>query len=255
MMRQFRRDGLADRQPGARPFVHTRRAVWSRARSDGRDRAPSSTHDGRPRVRGGVARPATRSRRELAIRSALDARLTHGGDRRGDHRPRPVADRRPLAARARSRSPRSTWPPRSRPGCCRSAGGPPGRASARAGYRVLLATPTGEHHMLALRMVGDLLREAGCQVVMLGPDVPAEALARRRAPRAARGLQLDRPRRRRLHADHDPRGPARVPHRRVRDRRARDQLAPALASRDQRLREGLGRGRGRRRRRQAAEFN
>ena len=50
-------------------------------------------------------------------------------------------------------------------------------ARARAGYRVMLATPTGEHHMLALRMVGDLLREVGCQVVMLGPDMPAESLA------------------------------------------------------------------------------
>jgi methanogenic corrinoid protein MtbC1 len=50
-------------------------------------------------------------------------------------------------------------------------------ARDRAGYRVLLATPTGEHHVLALRMVGDLLREVGCQVVMLGPDLPAEALA------------------------------------------------------------------------------
>ena len=42
---------------------------------------------------------------------------------------------------------------------------------------VMLATPTGEQHVLALRMVGDLLREVGCQVVMLGPDMPAEALA------------------------------------------------------------------------------
>jgi len=50
-------------------------------------------------------------------------------------------------------------------------------ARGRAGYRVLLATPAGEHHVLALRMVGDLLREAGCQVVMLGADLPAEALA------------------------------------------------------------------------------
>jgi methanogenic corrinoid protein MtbC1 len=50
-------------------------------------------------------------------------------------------------------------------------------ARGRAGYRVLLATPTGEQHVLALRMVGDLLREAGCQVVMLGADLPPEALA------------------------------------------------------------------------------
>jgi methanogenic corrinoid protein MtbC1 len=48
---------------------------------------------------------------------------------------------------------------------------------ARAGYRVMLATPAGEQHVVALRMVGELLREAGCQTVMLGPDVPAGALA------------------------------------------------------------------------------
>jgi methanogenic corrinoid protein MtbC1 len=50
-------------------------------------------------------------------------------------------------------------------------------AQARSGYRVLLATPSGEQHVMALRMVGDLLREVGCQVLMLGADVPAEALA------------------------------------------------------------------------------
>jgi methanogenic corrinoid protein MtbC1 len=48
---------------------------------------------------------------------------------------------------------------------------------ARASYRVLLATPSGEHHVVALRMTGELLRETGCQVLMLGPDVPADALA------------------------------------------------------------------------------
>src|SRR3954451_13608021 len=48
---------------------------------------------------------------------------------------------------------------------------------ARTRYRALLATPAGEQHVVALRMVGELLREAGCQVVMLGPDVPAPALA------------------------------------------------------------------------------
>jgi methanogenic corrinoid protein MtbC1 len=51
----------------------------------------------------------------------------------------------------------------------------------------MLATPTGEQHVLALRMVADLLREVGCQVVMLGPDVPSDALAaaaRAHAPHA-----------------------------------------------------------------------
>ena len=48
--------------------------------------------------------------------------------------------------------------------------------SSRTGRRVLLATPTGELHVVALRMVENLLRDAGYDVVMLGPDVPGEAL-------------------------------------------------------------------------------
>jgi methanogenic corrinoid protein MtbC1 len=43
--------------------------------------------------------------------------------------------------------------------------------------RVLLATPGGEHHVVALRMIADLLREAGYAVIMLGSDVPPGALA------------------------------------------------------------------------------
>jgi methanogenic corrinoid protein MtbC1 len=49
---------------------------------------------------------------------------------------------------------------------------------ARSGRRVMLATPSGELHVVGLRMVGGLLREAGYDVVMLGADVPAAALAR-----------------------------------------------------------------------------
>src|SRR5215213_8499625 len=47
----------------------------------------------------------------------------------------------------------------------------------RKGYRVLLATPSGEHHVVALRMVAGLLLNAGYDTLMLGPDVPAESLA------------------------------------------------------------------------------
>ena len=50
-------------------------------------------------------------------------------------------------------------------------------ASARGGRRVMLAAPAGEQHVVALRMVGSLLRDAGYRVVMVGADVPAEALA------------------------------------------------------------------------------
>ena len=50
-------------------------------------------------------------------------------------------------------------------------------AQSRAGRRALLATPAGELHLVALRMVANLLRGAGYDVVMLGADVPAIALA------------------------------------------------------------------------------
>ena len=48
---------------------------------------------------------------------------------------------------------------------------------ARARHRILLATPSGEHHVVALRMIGNLLADAGYDTVMLGADVPALALA------------------------------------------------------------------------------
>jgi methanogenic corrinoid protein MtbC1 len=50
-------------------------------------------------------------------------------------------------------------------------------ASTRPGLHVMLAAPEGEHHVVALRMIGSLLRDAGYSVVMVGADVPAEALA------------------------------------------------------------------------------
>jgi methanogenic corrinoid protein MtbC1 len=50
-------------------------------------------------------------------------------------------------------------------------------AGARPHHQVLLATPSGELHSVALRMAEMLLREAGYGVVMLGPDVPPHALA------------------------------------------------------------------------------
>jgi methanogenic corrinoid protein MtbC1 len=49
-------------------------------------------------------------------------------------------------------------------------------AQARRGHRVMLATPAGERHVVALRMVSNLLSGAGYWIVMLGADVPAEAL-------------------------------------------------------------------------------
>jgi MerR family transcriptional regulator, light-induced transcriptional regulator len=50
-------------------------------------------------------------------------------------------------------------------------------ARTRGDYRVVLAAPPGEQHVVALRMVDNLLRNAGYDVAMLGSDVPTEALA------------------------------------------------------------------------------
>lgn len=49
-------------------------------------------------------------------------------------------------------------------------------AQARRGHRVMLATPAGERHVVALRMVSNLLGGAGYWIVMLGADVPTDSL-------------------------------------------------------------------------------
>ena len=41
----------------------------------------------------------------------------------------------------------------------------------------MLAAPEGELHVVALRMIGNLLRDSGYDVMMLGADVPARDLA------------------------------------------------------------------------------
>jgi len=48
---------------------------------------------------------------------------------------------------------------------------------SRGERRVMLAAPSGELHVIALRMVATVLREVGYRVLMLGPDVPPDALA------------------------------------------------------------------------------
>jgi len=47
----------------------------------------------------------------------------------------------------------------------------------RSGRTALLAAPAGEQHTVALQMIANLLRDAGYTVLMLGPDVPPDALA------------------------------------------------------------------------------
>ena len=113
---------------------------------------------------------------ETAIREAMDAKLTAAeiddeiiapalwlvGDlweRGRDLRGRRARRHRDLHAGARPVSAR------------RSAS-----RQARGDHRVLLAAPPDEQHVVALRMVDELLREAGYDVVMLGADVPTEAL-------------------------------------------------------------------------------
>jgi methanogenic corrinoid protein MtbC1 len=49
-------------------------------------------------------------------------------------------------------------------------------ARARSSHAVILATLPGEQHVVALRMVGNLLRDAGYHVLMLGAEVPARSL-------------------------------------------------------------------------------
>lgn len=49
-------------------------------------------------------------------------------------------------------------------------------AESRSERRILLGAPSGELHVVALRMVANLLRGAGYDTVMLGPDVPAHTL-------------------------------------------------------------------------------
>ena len=102
----------------------------------------------------------------------------------------------------------------------------------------MLATPAGELHVVALRMVDNLLGEAGYDVVMLGPDVPAADLA------AAAGrhepdvicLSATMPGgtdRMLLAIDEVQQVPAADE---LRDRRPRAELARALRARDPRLR-------------------
>jgi MerR family transcriptional regulator, light-induced transcriptional regulator len=46
----------------------------------------------------------------------------------------------------------------------------------RRDHHIMLATPSGERHTIALRMAAELLRAAGYPIVMLGADVPGRAL-------------------------------------------------------------------------------
>ena len=123
---------------------------------------------------------------ELAIRDAIEAKLTTAeiddeiiapalwliGDlwQRGEIT---IAARAP---RDRDLDPDARAPARGAAASCR----------ARASYRVLLATPVAASSTSSrCAWSATLLREAGCQVVMLGADVPAGG-ARRGGARATR---------------------------------------------------------------------
>ncbi len=47
---------------------------------------------------------------------------------------------------------------------------------SRGHHRVLLAAPGGEQHLVALRMIANLLQDAGYEVIMLGAEVSGDAL-------------------------------------------------------------------------------
>ncbi len=73
-------------------------------------------------------------------------------------------------------SPRNTSRRRSRCGYSRSSEKPSVWRRPARRHCVMLATTPGEQHIVALRMVGNLLREAGYHVLMLGAEVPAWSL-------------------------------------------------------------------------------
>jgi methanogenic corrinoid protein MtbC1 len=50
-------------------------------------------------------------------------------------------------------------------------------ARGRPAQLIMLATPAGELHVIALRMVANMLHDAGYEVMMVGADVPPHALA------------------------------------------------------------------------------
>jgi methanogenic corrinoid protein MtbC1 len=50
-------------------------------------------------------------------------------------------------------------------------------ARVRPAYLAMLAAPPGELHIVALRMVAGVLREAGYEIMLVGADVPPAALA------------------------------------------------------------------------------
>jgi len=51
-------------------------------------------------------------------------------------------------------------------------------ARARSRERILLAAVEGQHHVLGLRMIADVLEGAGFDVLYLGGDIPVDALRR-----------------------------------------------------------------------------
>jgi methanogenic corrinoid protein MtbC1 len=126
-------------------------------------------------------------------------------------------------------------------------------AQERGDHRVLLATPAGELHVVALRMIANLLRGTGYDVVMLGADVPPTALAsavRRHHPDVV-CLSSTMP----GGADRTPRGhrrgPAQHARGRLRDRRPRSERVGASAAAHRRLPARRRRHRGGRRARPA----
>ena len=114
-------------------------------------------------------------------------------------------------------------------------------AHSRGEHRVVLAAPAGELHIVALRMVDNLLRNAGYDVAMLGSDVPTEALINTDPPPPpnCRLHDLDHGRSGERDARADRRTAAPLACHGVRDRGQRVDLTRAVAARHRCLSPGL----------------
>ena len=118
-------------------------------------------------------------------------------------------------------------------------------AQDRRTHQVMLATPAGELHTIGLRMVGELLRAAGYPAVMLGADVPADALVacvRRHRPDVV-CVSATMPGMSSLMCRHRS-GPACPPVRPVRHRRAQPERCGTLKARSRGLPARVRGGRG-----------